>query len=364
MNRTRDLKIAFSLLVVLAALLVAVYRTRGIRPTPTGDAEGARTLVGLTMGRIPFKFTAVSGTLDGVAVDQALQRAHQAMELVNTLMSTYRSDSDLSRLNAAEAGRPVRVHEELMSVLLEARRHTSLTDGAFDPTARGLFQLWKSAHNTRELPGDDRVASAKALRGWDKLTLDAGEMTAVKSMADMQIDLGAIAKGHAVDLALSRLRESGMAGALAEVGGEVRVFGTAPDGGAWRLGIRHPWQTDEQGRIVACGALALEDGAVATSGNYERFSVIDGKRYSHIIDPRTGRPVEGVASVTVIAKDCMTADIWATALSVLGKQGLQIVEDTADLEAMMIVGPAGGPEVLVSSGFAQYLHDGQPISLE
>ena len=141
--------------------------------------------------------------------------------------------------------------------------------------------------------------------------------------------------------------------------GSIHQVGAALDGDSWKIGITNPFDPDK-----LCGRLALREGAVATSGNYRRFSVIDGKRYSHILDPRTGRPTDAAASVTVIAPDCTTADVWATALSVLGTEGLKKVEAIDGLEAMMIVGTPDDHRIEMTSGFKEYLAGGKPITLD
>ena len=354
MKRTRIIVLAVAGLVLVGALTLAVLRQRS-RP---------QSRRGFTMGTIPFTITAVPGG-GWSSPDGPLRSAHQAIEAVNAAMSDYRPDSDLSRLNAAEKGRTVQLAEPLMRVLLVARRHTDLTGNTFDPTGRPLFRLWKDAGKTDRRPSDAEIAAAKALTGWEKLTLDEKALTAVKSIDGLQIDLGAIAKGYAVDQAIERLAQAGMAGGMVEVGGEVRVFGPSPSGGKWVLGIQHPFRpTNEAGEPVLCGKVTLGEGALATSGDYQRSTEIQGETFSHIIDLRTGQPVAAVPSVTVIAPDCMTADIWATALSVLGPAGMERIDGIDGIEAMMIVGTAAEHEVFYSAHFRDSLADGTPIQLD
>jgi len=354
MKRSRILILVAALLVLAGAMTLALWRQR----------RQPKSLRGMTMGTIPFLVTAVPG--EGWAgPDDALRSAHEAIEAVNRVMSDYLPDSDLSRLNAAEAGRAVELSEPLVGVLTAARRHTALTDGAFDPTGRPVFKLWKAADKTDRWPTDAEIAEVKALTGWAKLTLDERARTAVKSIDGLQIDLGAVAKGYAVDQGIARLRQAGMAGGLVEVGGEVRVFGPSPAGKSWVLGLQHPFRpTDEAGKPVLCGELTLREGALATSGDYQRVTTIGGKPYSHIIDLRTGQPVRSVPSVTVIAPDCMTADIWATALSVLGRAGMAKVDRIEGVEAMMIVGTAADHEVIYSAHFRDFLAEGKSIQLD
>jgi thiamine biosynthesis lipoprotein len=146
-----------------------------------------------------------------------------------------------------------------------------------------------------------------------------------------------------------------------EVGGEVAVFGLAPTGGEWSIGIQNPFAPG------ICGVLRLDDRAMATSGNYEQFFTVDGKRFSHIIDPRTGRQADlpaPVASATVVAPDCMSADGWATALSVLGEKGLELIEARPGVEAMLILGNETDYKIVQTSGFAALLADGKPVTMK
>ena len=371
MKHGKPIKIVVAAL--LAALVVLGLWVSGVDISAVGrSGQGHRlhreTLGGLTMGRIPFKIVGVWPMRrrvrierDEAGVSLALREAREALDRVNEVMSTYRGDSGLSRLNAAAAGEPVEVDADLLEVLTAARRLTSLTGGAFDPTGRPMFELWKSAGKNDRIPTDVEIAEARELSGWDKLAVNQADRTAVKSVTGLAVDLGGIAKGYAVDRAIDRLKRLGLRGGLVEVGGEVRVFGLSPDAAEWLIGIQHPFHlTDEQGRPKLWARLAMSEGAAATSGNYRRFSTIRGERYSHIIDPRTGRPAGLVASVTVIAKDCMTADAWATALSVLGPEALARIEAVDGAEAMMILGEPGRHQQRSTSGFSRYVRNGVP----
>jgi len=344
--------------VTVLAVATALWLARRSSETPRGGAPLRQVgITGLTMGPIEFQIQGLHASLAADQVDRALQNARNCLSRVNEVMSAYRPSSDLSRLNRAPAGKSVPLDGDLLSLLDRSRHWTPLTDGAFDPTARPLFELWKQAGKNQRLPTDDGIAAALKPTGWKHLTLDLEARTAVKAVEGFQIDLGAVAKGYAVDRALEQLRRAGFAGGLVEVGGEVRVFGAAPAGETWTIGIRDPFRPDE-----LCGRLALRDAAAATSGNYFRFSEIDGHRYSHVLDPRTGWPADAAASVTVIAADCTTADVWATVLSVLGEKALAKIDAMDRVEAMMILGTATEYRVVASKGFGAYLVGGKLIS--
>ncbi len=349
MKRRQAILLAVSAVVVVVALAAAVHRYR--ENQPVGDA-------GFTMGTIPYTIAVVPGDVERDDALAAATQAAKAIRRVDRVMSTYLPGSDLSRLNAAGAGEAVKLDSELMTLLLRARSLTAATDEAFDPTGRGLFLLWKETFKTGKLPGDDAVAKLVKIVGWENLTFNAADCTVVKSDPAVQVDLGAIAKGHAVDVAVEELQKAGLDGGMVEVGGEVRVFGVSPKGSKWVLGIRNPFAgSGAKPRPAFAGTVAISDGAVATSGDYIQGRKIGKKRYSHIIDPRTGRPVTVAPSVTVIAPDCMTADTWATALSVLGPDGIARVEAIDGLEAMMVVGDPEQYKILTTSGFGQYVRD-------
>lgn len=335
--------IPIGLLVAVAAMLLM------LRPL---KVEISRTVMGTSCS-----LKAVSTWHNRQATMDALEQSFGMLQEVDRIMSDYKPDSDLSRLNAARAGEPVSINPKLSDVLRASMKYTSMSGGAFDPSGRPLFQLWKSAGKKGQLPTEQEIADARSHVGWDKLTLQDG--LATKSDPGLQIDLGAIAKGYGVDLAVERLRQAGMAGGLVEAGGDLRVFGQSPDGKAWRIGVQHPFR-----RGALCGTLVLKDLAVATSGNYERFTEIGGKRYSHILDPRTGRPVDFAPSVTVVARDCMTADAWATTLSVLGPSAMQAAEQAEGVEVMMVIGTPEQHTIQYTQGFRPLLLDGQSIKLD
>ena len=228
---------------------------------------------------------------------------------------------------------------------------TDTSDGAFDATYAPLFRLWSDAGLAGALPSDQEIAAARALCGWGKFELSPGG--AVKNAAGARMDLGGIAKGFGIDQAVEAMAEAGCAGGIVDVGGDLRVFGDKPDGTPWALAVRDPFGP---GMI---GIVHLEEGALCTSGNYERFSIIDGQRYSHIIDPRTGRPTDTNPSVSVIAPTAAVADAWATALSVLGPEGLALLPDGVD--AMIVTGEPDDFQITWTDGFAARFTSDRPL---
>jgi len=324
----------------------------GVSDASTGadDAGAGFERRGETMGTT-FHVKVV-GNADADAVDQAIATT---LAEIDALMSTWRPDSELSRLNASGT-EPFPVSKPTAEVLRLAGSIHAATGGAFDVTVGPLVRRWGfGPDGAQAAPSEDEIAALVGRVGFDKLVLDGA--TVRKERADVDVDLSAIAKGYGVDRVAEAVDAvDGVDAVMVEIGGEVRVIGL---NGArpWRLAIERP---DAQRRAVH-SVVELQSGALATSGDYRRFLDEDGARRTHVVDPRTGRPVEhGVASASVLAPDCATADAWATALMVLPPdEGLAIVRETDGLQAMVIVRGAEGMDVLTTDGFEAALVGGE-----
>ncbi len=287
---------------------------------------------------------------DRTTAQTAVEAAYAAFEQVNSLMSDYRDDTEISRLNSLPPGESLVVSPETFFVLQRAAEVSQASGGVFDITCRPLVALWKQAGQNNRLPDPSAISDVLAAVGWTKLALDPPTRGVTKGVAGMQIDVGGIAKGYALDLAARRMKAAGATSGLIDVGGDIVAMGRQANGDPWRIGVQHPFQS---GLIMK---LALSDRAVATSGNQQRFTVIGGQRYSHIIDPRNGRPAEQAPSVTVIAPDGISADAWATVFSVLSvEQGARKAEELPDVEVMWIAGDATQPQIAKTPGFGKYI---------
>ena len=334
------MSVRFTCLVLIAAVAAGCSRTH--RET----REQMGTFVTITVH---------AGSTENA--QRAAEAGFAAVENVDALMSTYKPDSDASRLNARDEQAPVRVSYATVRVLDRAARISKMTGGAFDITVRPLVELWRRAGKEKVLPTDEEIEAARALVNWDRGVLidgrcdESGGPVLVKPRG-AQIDLGGIAKGYAVDQAINSIRgQKSVTAALVDAGGDLYAFGSPPGRDHWIVGIQHPGSEEH----ILKSTLKLKDRAVATSGDYRQFFEIDGVRYSHIIDPRTGRPVEHMASVTVIALDATTADALATAISVLGPEdGLALAEATPDVETMILLRTEDGLETIRSSGYSRY----------
>lgn len=283
-------------------------------------------------------------------VEEIRKIVAEALDAIDRAMSTYRPDSELSRLNAHGAGEPFRLSPETFEVLALSLRVSEETGGAFDPTVGPLVDLWGFGPEARRGAPDERaLAEARERVGWRKLALSEADRTVVKSRADVACDLSAVAKGYAVDRVSEALAARGFRDHIVEVGGEVRASGLNARREPWRVAVEKPLGfVREIGRIVP-----LSDLSVATSGGYRNYFEEGGRTYVHIIDPRTGRPVEGaLASASVFHRRCAVADAYATAMIVLGPlEGFRLAAEL-DLPALFIVkAPGGGFEGRTTPAF-------------
>ncbi len=269
----------------------------------------------------------------------------EVFRLVDSLMSPLRPNSDISRINSHN-GEWVVVSPLTVKCLRYALKIGSMSDGAFDITAGTLVHLW---HFDTEKgwvePPSEVIDSAKKFVDYKKIEISG---YSVRIGRGQRIDLGGIAKGFAVDLAVDKLKKLGIRDGLVDAGGDMYALGEGPSG-RWRIGIRDPFHTDG-----IMGLLLLSDKAVCTSGNYERFIEINGVRYSHIFDPRTGWPVRGVVSVTVIGPNTVMSDGLATAVFVMGPdKGMALIDSLDEFEAMMVT----ENDTLYSSGFRDFMSE-------
>lgn len=318
-----------------SAFLVAVVGW-GMRQTLTAEVEETRRPQAV-MGTDCLLIAKGHGP---ARVDAALGHATQALRDVEAAMSSWVASTELSRLNRAEVGQEVPLSAATLTVLHTAEAVCAQTGGAFDPTCGPLLELWKQAGRDERLPSDEAVEAARQRVGFDQFELlPAG---ARKRSAAARLDLGGIAKGYGIDQAAETLQAGGCTRGLVDVGGDLRCFGG--DSEPWPIELQSPFDESK------LGVVELASGAVCTSGHYRRFQTIQGRQYSHIVDPRTGWPNQACVSVTVIAPSAMLCDAWATALCVLGPEGRSLLQGH-ELEALWVVGTPAAHEVVTTPGF-------------
>lgn len=291
--------------------------------------------------REPHMGTGVRIVLYAASQAQAGRAARAAFDRIAALdrtLSDYRPDSELMRLCASAADGPIEVSEDLFRVLAAAQVLAERSDGAFDVTSGPLTRLWRGARRLSELPAPARIDAARARAGWRRLHLDPVTRTAALA-PDMCLDVGGIAKGDAADQALAALADAGVIRALVAIGGDVAVSAPPPGRTAWAVDVA---SLDVPG-APRIGTLHLRDAAVSTAGDAEQWMRVDGRRYSHILDPRSGWPMTVRSSTTVIARRGLDADGLDTAAAVLGPDaGLRLVEDTDGAAVFMVREEADG----------------------
>ncbi len=288
----------------------------------------------------PHMGTLVRITLYAPSAAAADRAAHAAFERVRALdaaLSDYRDSSELMGVSRLSGRGPVAVSADLFRVLDASVHMTRASGGAFDITVGPLSVLWRHARRAGEMPESPDLAAARALVGSDTIVLDRHRRTVTLLKAGMQLDLGGIAKGFAADEAASSLAQRGIARALIAVGGDIVATAPPPGQQGWRVAV-----AAIEGAPPA-GFIDLRNAAVSTSGDAEQFVVISGRRFSHIIDPRTGTALTGRRSVTIVARNGTNSDALATAVSVMGaRDGLALVESTPGAAARVSEETGGG----------------------
>lgn len=279
---------------------------------------------------------------DAAQADSAIEAVFAEMRRIDVLMSHYKPESQLSQVNARAAQGWVTVDRELFLLVRRALEFSPLSDGAFDITYASVGYLYD--YRAHQHPGQSAIDAALPAVNWRLVQLDDRASAIRYARAGMRIDLGGIAKGYACERAAAILRGLGVAHAVVTAGGDSRILGDRR-GRPWVVGIRHP---DDEKRVIA--RIPLEDEAISTSGDYERFFDEDGHRFHHIIDPKTGKSAGALRSVTIVGPDATTTDGLSTAVFVLGpERGLALIAKMTGYEAVLVTREG---RVLYSQGLA------------
>jgi len=291
------------------------------------------------------EFTIVLYARSPEAAARSSKAAYAEIARLDAIMSDYDETSELNRACRSEAGKWIEVSRDLYRVLEISQSISEKTEGAFDVTAGLLTKLWRHARRQERLPDPERLNRALALTGYRKLHLDS-KLKAIRfEQSGMSIDLGGIAKGYAADEAMKILKQQGIRSALVVAGGEVVMSDPPPGLAGWKVEVASAGRLDM--------FLLLQNCAVSTSGDAEQFFELGGVRFSHVLDPRTGQPVTGHSSVTVVASTGVTSDAWATALGVLGpEKGIAFVDDLEGVAALIIREENGKVRAFESKGWS------------
>lgn len=278
-----------------------------------------------------FEITVVSD--DAAWAQERINEAIAEMQRIERLLTTFNEESETNRVNRYAGIMPVKVSAEIIALIQRATRISRLTQGAFDITYGAVDKsLWNFDTHMSALP--DAVTARKMVRliNFRNVIVDEGAGTVFLKEKGMRIGFGGIGKGYAAECAKSLLQRLGVTSGIVNAAGDLTVWGHQPDGQPWTIGIANP---DQANRLFS--SLQLSDMAIATSGNYEKYVVINGKRYSHTIDPRTGLPVSGIKSVSILCPNAEIADALTTPVMIMGiKAGLDMVNQINGIGCLII----------------------------
>jgi thiamine biosynthesis lipoprotein len=338
-------------LLISVLLLILTYGCQ------LGKADETIRFSGLTMGTtwsVVMRPNA-EGT-DALALKRLMQKR---LDQINRLMSTYDPDSEVSRFNNQTGSDWFAISEETMQVIDLSQEISRLTDGAFDISVGPLVELWGFGAKERgdTIPTDEQVAKTLARVGYEHIRLRQEPTAISKEIADLQIDLSAIAKGYAVDILAEMLTQHGIRNYLVEIGGELQVSGHRGDGVSWQIAIEKPLEDAREVSTV----IPLSDIALATSGNYRNFYLENGQRYAHTLDPVSGRPIRHkLASVTVLDPTCARADALATALMVMGEEKGRLFCEKNRIAAYFLIHEKESIAVYASPAFKEIVKETKP----
>ena len=324
----------------------------GIPALAGQETEGRLSRFEYERPEMGMAFRIVLYATNQASAETASTAAFQRIQQLNDIMSDYDEDSELSKLSRSSgSGQQVPVSEDLWFVLSRAEDLSEKSGGAFDVTVGPCVALWRRARRVRQLPDSARLARAREAVGYQHVRLNPGNHTVELMVPNMKLDLGGIAKGYAIGEALKTLARAGVDTALVEGGGDVAVSNPPPGKKGWRFEL----SSLDVSNAPPVRFLLLKHVAISTSGDLYQRLEINGKRYSHIVDPHTGIGLTDHSLVNVIAPLSITADSLTKVVSVLGPdKGMQFIENTPGVAARIIRDPHGKIEIRESSRFAQY----------
>lgn len=328
--------------ILVVSIVVLILAASILRKNQSAEIKYTRLLMG----------TIVEITLHGND-EQLLKLASDAgfaeIKRLEALMSHYKDDSDVARINKDAGKEPVKVSQETIDVIETAKKASEMSSGAFDITMGALGKVW---HFTKDDKGEPvppakyEIETLLPLIDYQQIIIDENSNTVKLGRNGMRINLGGIAKGYIVSKAVEKIKSKGIKKGIIHAGGDMFVFNESDDK-PFKIGIRHPREKD---KII--GTIEISNGAVATSGDYERFFIKDGTRYHHIMNPKTGFPASKVQAVTIVAKDGTMADAISTAVFVMGlEDGMKLIEKLPGLAGLIV--DADG-NIHLSSGLKGY----------
>ena len=277
-----------------------------------------------------FDITVVAN--DSTQANKYIDTAVAEILRIEKLISSWDENSQTSEINRNAGIKPVKVNKELFDLIERALSISKLTDGAFDISYASMDKIWKFDGSMTKMPSKKEITASVEKVSYQNIVLDKKNGTVFLKLEGMKIGFGAIGKGYAADMAKTLLISKGVSSGIINASGDMNTWGKQPNGNEWKVAITNPM---DKNKVFAL--LPITNGAVVTSGNYEKYVNFDGKRYTHIIDPRTGYPSAGIISVTVFAPKAELADALATSVYVMGKEaGLDRINQLPKIECIII----------------------------
>ena len=293
-------------------------------------AQEAFTDTSLLMGS-RFDITVVANNTE--EADAFIAMAKAEIIRIEQLISSWNPNSETSKINKNAGVSPVSVSDELYDLIQRSLFISKITQGAFDITYAAMDTIWKFDGTMLKLPSSEKIEQAIFNVGYEQVVMNPEKKTIYLPQKGMKIGFGAVGKGYAADAAKRMLKKNGVLGGIINASGDMNTWGSQPDGKPWRIAITNPLNKNK-----VFSWFELSDNAVVTSGNYEKFILLEGKRFSHIIDPRTGYPSTGIISCSVFAPSAEMADALATAVFVLGTEnGLNLINQLPNIECVLIL---------------------------
>ncbi|MBS1549628.1 MAG: FAD:protein FMN transferase [Bacteroidetes bacterium] len=269
---------------------------------------------------------------DSTSINQNINQAIQEIDRIERLISEWSNDTPVSEINKNAGIKPIKVNPELIQLTQTALYFSKKTRGAFDISIVAMDKIWKFDGSIKTMPTEESIKKSVQKVNYKNILIDTKKQTIFLKEKGMKIGFGSIGKAYAAEKAKELMQKNGVEAGIINAAGDVATWGKQPDGEAWAIGIQNPFEPDEIEEVVE-----MDNNAVVTSGSYEKYAEINGKRYSHIIHPKTGMPSTGLISVTIIGKNATIANGLSTSIMVLGVQkGLQLMNQFPDYRFLMI----------------------------
>ncbi|CAM3396971.1 FAD:protein FMN transferase [Elizabethkingia occulta] len=312
MNKT-DLFIRITLLLCTISISAQVQRSRLI------------TLMGSR-----FQITLVDK--DSISAERNIDKAVAEITRIENLISEWRPETQISQVNQNAGIKPIKVDKEVFDLTKKGIYFSKLTDGAFDISIVAMDKIWKFDDSMDELPSEQAIKESVRHVGYQNIILDSTNSTIFLKNPGMKIGFGSIGKGYAADKTRDLMKSMGVKAGIIDASGDISTWGTQPDGKPWAIGINNPFNDHKMAAV-----LYFKENAVTTSGSYEKYAEIHGKRYSHIMNPKTGYPSTGLTSVTITGPNATMANGFSTSIMVLGeKEGLKLLKQFPEYHYLLI----------------------------